>query len=307
MLKNFNLLYQTTVSTAQTPSSLIPDFVKSRVEHLLAASGEGSDHAVAIASRKLNWLMFVDPAWTKNRLVPMLNFEHPSSEPAWNGFLHSSKQPWPPLAVIIKPQLLKLLSYIEEFSWDRDLSKVAAQWLGVMRVARPDEPSGLSQGEMRSVLRAMSDETRNQFVFWLGRVGKDNEDGWVKHVIPLIDKDWPREQKYRTTASVRAWIHLLDDTGVNFPVVYEAVKKFLVPVDTGEYPVFQFTQQSGDQEPIAAMFPETMLDLMDRVTPQFLPRPPYELPNVLALIVEAESSLMSDPRYLRMVDLVERS
>ena len=251
--------------------------------------------------------MFVDPACTREYLIPMLTFEHPASEPAWNGFLHSGQVPRPPLAEIIKPLLLDLFPKVEGFPWDRDLSKVAAQWLGFLRVFHPNEPSGLSRGEMRSVLRAMSDDTRNRFISWLGQVGQKNENGWAKHVIPLINKDWPREGRYRTSASVRAWIGLLDDTGDSFPAVYEAVKKFLVPVETNDHPYYRFTREISDEKPITVLFPEATLDLMNRATPQVLTRPPYELPKVLALIAETEPDLTPDSRYLRLIDLVERS
>lgn len=291
----------------QEAGSLIPSHIKSRVDRLFAAQGEGSDHAVSVACSKLNWLMFVDAAWTTERLIPMLAFEHPASEPAWNGFLHSGRVPWQPLVEVIKPLLLDLFPWVEGFSWDRDLSEVAAQWLGFMRAFHPDEPTGLSRGEMRAVLRAMSDDTRNQFVFWLGKVGQEGESGWVKYVIPLVNEDWPRERQYRTSASMRAWIGLLDDTGDSFPAVYEALKKFLVPVETNDHPFYRFTGEINGEQPIAKLFPEATLDLMNRATPQVLTRPPYELPKVLALIAEAKPNLTSDPRYLRLIDLVERS
>lgn len=300
-------LFHAVPGEKQEAGSLIPENIRSRVERLFAAPGEGSDHAVSIASSKLNWLMFVDPAWTKERLIPMLSFEHPASEAAWNGFLQSGRVPWQPLAETIKPLLLSLFPRVEGFSWNHNLSKVGAQWLGFMRVFHPDETGGLSRGEMRSVLRAMSDDTRNRFIFWLGQVGQKNENGWAKHVIPLLNGDWPREARYKTSASMRAWISLLDDTGDSFPVVYEAVKKFLVPVETNDHPFYRFTREIGNEKPITVLFPETVLDLMNVVTPQVLTRPPYELPKILALIAETESVLTLDPRYLRLIDLVERS
>lgn len=291
----------------QEASSLIPEHIKSRIERLFTAPGEGADHAVSIAANKLNQLIFIDPAWTKERLVPMLAFEHPASEPAWNGFLHSGQRPRPPLAEIIKPLLIDLIPWIEGFSWDRDLSEEAAQWVGAMRLFYPEEPCSLSRSEMRSVLRAMSDDTRNQFIFWLGKVGQGNENGWGKYVVPLLNEDWPRERRYRTTASISAWINLLDDTGDSYPAVYDAVKKFLVPVETNDHPFYQFTREIRREKPLAILFPETMLDLMNRTTPQALSHPPYALPKVLALIAETEPDLTSDPRYLRLIDLVERS
>ena len=299
-------LFHAVPGEKQEAGSLIPNHIKSRIERLFAAPGEGADHAVSVTSSKLNWLMFVDPAWTKDRLIPLLALEHPASEPAWNGFLHS-RVPSPPLAEVIKPILLKIFPRLEGFSWGRDPSKVASQWLGYMRIFHPDEPSGLTKGEMRSVFRVMTDDARNQFIFWLGQVGQKNENGWIKHVIPLINENWPRERRYRTSASMRAWIGMLDDTGDSFPIVYEAVKKFLVPVETTDHPFYRFTREVSNEKPITVQFPEATLDLMHRATPQVLSRPPYELPKVLALIAEAEPDLTSDPRYLRLIDLVERS
>ncbi len=247
-------LFHAVPGEKQEAGSLVPDHIKSRLERLFAAPGEGSDHAVSVTMSKLNWLMFVDPEWTQVRLVPMLAFGHPASEPAWNGFLHSGRVPWPPLANLIKPLMLELFPWIEGFSWDRDLSKVAAEWLGFMRVFHPDDPIGLSRKEMRSVLRAMSGDTRNRFVFWLGMVGQKKKDGWVKHVIPLINEVWPKERRYRASASMRAWIGLLDDTGDDFPAVYEAVKNFLVPVETDDHPFYRFTREIGDEKPITPRY-----------------------------------------------------
>ena len=262
---------------------------------------------MSVVCSKLNWLMSVDPSWTEHRVIPMLGFDHSAAEAAWNGFLYCNQNPSSALVKIIKPLLINLYPWIEGFSWERDVSSLPAQWLGYMRVFHADEPHGLSRGEMRSALRAMSDHTRNQFVFWLGQVGQLNENGWAEHVIPLINEDWPRERRYGTSALMLAWIRLLDNTGDSFPAVYEAVKKFLVPLETADHPFHRYTKELGGDTSITGQFPDQVLDLMNRATPHTLTRPPYQLPMVLALIAEAQPSLMADQRYLRLIDLVERS
>ena len=287
--------------------SLFPDSIKARIELLFSASGDGGDHAVAVTMQRLNWLMHVDPEWTKDVLVPMLGFDHPASEPAWSGFLNQDQPPLPALTVLVKPLLLDLHSSIDRFGWDEELSEISSQWLGWMRIFRPDQPDGLTKREMRSVLRSLTEDARNHFIHWLGREGQRNDEGWMKLVVPFIEEAWPKELKFRTSSSTRYWLGLLEDTGDSFPAVYSAVKAFLVPVEPDGYSFFGFTDGSDDEEPVTTRFPRETLDLLHVVTPGMVRQPSYELPRCLELIVEADCSLASDPRYRRLIDLVEQS
>ena len=298
-------LFRITATENREVNSSLPDYIKGRIERLFSAEGEGSDHAVSVIFSRLSWLMFVNPAWTKSRLIPMLAFDHPAAEPAWNGFLHNAKQPCAPLLEIIKPQLVNLFPWIKQFSWSGRLTNIAAQWLGWMRVFHPDKAIGLSQREMRSIIRSMSESTRNQFIHWLSLVGQHKDNDWNTHVVPLMNEDWPRERQYRTMAASGAWVSLLGETGDSFPKVYEAVKRFLVPLDTNNCSIYRFIRETTEEKAVTVLFPERVLDLMSRITPQQLGFMSYELPKVLELISEAEPSLTSDSRYLRLVDLVE--
>lgn len=111
------------------------------------------------------------------------------------------------------------MPWVENQTWDRGLAKVVAQWLGFLYLFKGDEDDGVSKKQMRRALRDMSDDTRNQFIWWLGKVGQKNDDGWEVLVAPFLNEVWPRERIYRTASSVEAWINLLDDTGASFPVV----------------------------------------------------------------------------------------
>ena len=287
--------------------TFVPDHVRIRLERLLSAPGDSFHHAVAVLMRRLNRLMQVVPEWTEERLIPVLTFDHPASNSAWNGFLHEDRPPSEDLAVLVKPLLLRIHPLTDGFALKRELSEVADQWLGHMHIFRPDGPDGLTQREMRNVLRSMSDDARSRFIFWLGDVGKKDDDGWIRHVIPFVKEVWPRELRFRTSLSVRSWLGLLDQTGDSFPAVYCAVSKFLAPVELGHDSFRRFTGEMDEDEPIATAFPNETLDLMDRMTDGLLTLPPLKLRRILELIVKADQSLASDLRYLRLIDLVERS
>lgn len=102
----------------------IPEEFKSRLESLITAPGEGSDYSAAILTKHINWLYHRDPEWVKETIVPWFDFDHPSSEPAWNGFLFAAT--WCPqeIGVTIKPLLLDLFPRL--YQWDRD--KISLKW-----------------------------------------------------------------------------------------------------------------------------------------------------------------------------------
>lgn len=285
--------------------SRVPDCVRTRLERLFTVAGEGSDHAIATCTKSLNWIMYIDPVWTRERLIPWLSYEHQASEPAWNGLLNSGRNPTAELAAEIKPLLVQLYPWLEELSWDRELSEIAVRWMAWMCIFRAGESDGLSAREMRHVLRSTSDKTRSSLIFWLGQVGQGNEDGWVRLVVPFVENVWPRERRFRTSGSVAAWIGLLDDTKDHFPAVYAAVKKFLVPIEGDSHPFYRFTREVGEEDPITVRHPEATLDFIDTVTPSALSRPSYELPKILTLLAETKPALAADHRYLRLMDLVE--
>ena len=126
-------------------------------------------------------------------------------------------------------------------------------------------------------------------------------------MIPFINNDWPKEKRYCTSESVKEWLGLLDDTGEDFPATYDVVKKFLVPVEMIDNHLHQFIRTSDDNESLTVRFPKIMLDLINRVTPNVFSHTPFELPKILTLITETDVKLTSDPRYLRLINMVERS
>jgi hypothetical protein len=137
-----------------------------------------------------------------------------------------------------------------------------------------NEAHELTQQEMRDVLRTMNDSTRNQVIFWLGKVGQSNDDGWTKLVIPFIKKVWPRERALRTKFSSSSWVGILDGAKDNFSAVYSAMKTFLVQItDDNSQPFYRFTRETNESAPITNRYPEDTLDFMNTVTPHSLTRP----------------------------------
>jgi len=86
----------------------VPPEIKSRLERLFDAPGDGADHAVYVVASQLRWLNDIDPEWVRATIVPWFDLEHPVSESAWNGF-SDDWLPGPGLFSLIKSDFLNAI------------------------------------------------------------------------------------------------------------------------------------------------------------------------------------------------------
>jgi hypothetical protein len=284
----------------------IPDDLLTRLERLLTSPDEGRDHAVATISRDLNWLDHVSPEWVGARVIPWFAFDHMACEPAWSGLLSSGSVPTSVLRTHLRSHLLELFPQIYDYQWDRDLAKIAAQWISWMAVFALDKDDGVTKRDARSAIRRMNDATRCEVIHWLGLVGEKNDDGWTEHVIPFINTVWPRERIFQTNASVRAWVSMLEAQGGNFPILLKEVEKFLAPVSGETHWLYRFTKEIGGDAPLTKEYPAEVLTLMAAIVPNSPLDAPVELSEILEIIEEADSALTRDLRFFRLSDLVAR-
>ena len=287
------------------PNAGIPAAFKTRIERLLAAPAEGSDNAVAILTRQLRWLYHIDPDWVIERILPWFAHDHPAAEPAWNSFLSAAAFPQVEVGQRLKPLLLDIFPRIYGWNWDRDLAKIAAQMIIELAIYRSDETDGVSINEARNCIREMSDSTRKDVIFRLGRIGQREDGGWASHVVPFIESTWPRERKFRTSEMVSSWVQMLDDTGDKFPLVLSSVLRFLVPVENESHWLYRFTREVGGEKPLTVQHPQAVLDMLDAIIPNDPSAAPSELAEILDLIEATDPSLARDRRYFRLIDLVE--
>ena len=276
----------------------IPEDLKVRFENLLSASGEGADDAVCVLSSRIAWLSWVDPSWVDAQMIPWFRPNHHCGEPAWNGILSSPWASFWPLFGEIKDGFLDLPTRMYEWGWRRETEERYCE--EIVGLALPDGPS-LSFEDARRCLRRIRPEGREHVIWFLGRVGAKNDDGWRKLVIPFIREAWPNERRYRTSGTSKVWLSLLCDTGDAFPDVLDAVWNHLGDVD------WRQAMLAGAIESLAQRFPRQTLDLLDRVVPDADgEEAPYELSRVLDLLVEAEPALIGDTRYNRLHRLAAR-
>lgn len=285
----------------------IPEEFKCRLEHLIIAPGVGGDHTVAILTRQINWLYYLDPEWVEDIVMPWFNFDHAASEPAWNGYLSAAKLLPQEIGVVLKPLLGELFPRLYQWSWDQHLATVASQIIIELAVFRSDKADGLNAKEARHCLRNMNDNNRQSAVFWLAQIGQREEEGWSEHVIPFIKNVWPKERAFRTSNLVSSWVSLLDDAGEKFPEVLNAVRRYLVPVERENLRLYPFSKETGGEQDLTRKYPADVLELLDAVVLNSAEEAPYELAQILALIEDSDPSLIRDRRFVRLINLIEQT
>lgn len=284
----------------------LPAWFTTRMERLLAAPGEGSDHAICILTQFTSWLHSVDPQWATDRVIPWFNLAHPASEPAWNGILWSDNMPTPEVWMLIKPAFLGLFPHIYQWDWGDRTAKRAHDWVVLAAAFASDEIDGITFSQARDALRNMDDAGREHVIHFIGRVGKENDDGWNRFALPFIQNSWPQEVKFQTESASRAWVSMLDDAGSAFPAVLKVVRPFFVPIRGAHHWLFGFTREMGGDDPLSLRFPLETLDMLSCIIADEPRDAPYDLSRVLDTIVEADPSLVTDARFRRLADIVAR-
>ncbi len=288
-----------------TAGSELPIEYSSRVERLLTAPGEGSDHAISILGWHLNWLDRIAPIWVGHRLIPCLAPDHHAAEPLWSGVFHLNRIPNPRLFAGMKQQLLGLFPRLYDWGWESSRYEPAHDWLVLACLEHIRDAAYVTFGEAIACIRKFTPEGRTHAIHFLGQFGRGNDDGWATAVIPFIQNAWPGEARFQVESTAAAFLSLLDDAGDSFPETYAAIRPHLRPISRSQHGLYRFYRLIGDtEEPVTLKFPDLVLDMINVVTPEDPRSLPYDMSQALAAIVEARPELARDPRYIRLARLV---
>jgi hypothetical protein len=214
--------------------------------------------------------------------------------------------PTPEVWALIKPAFLGLFPHLYQWGWGDGTADRAHDWVALAAAFATDGIDGITFAGARDAIRNMNDAGREHLIFFIGRMGTENDDGWSRLVLPFIQNSWPREVRFQTEAASRAWVSMLDDAGSAFPAVVRVIRPFPVPVRGAHHLLFGFTREMGGDEPLSLRFPSETLDMPSSIIADEPRDAPYDLSQVLDTIEEADPSLVVDARFSRLADIVAR-
>ena len=285
----------------------IPDYIKSRLDKIIEAPGEGGAHVKCILCKRLGWLSYVDSRWARETVLPWFEIDNANenAEAAWNGYLSSPNLPPQWAGWKIKPSFIKLFSVYEDWGWGEHIKGVVAQLVVVLATFRKQHPDGLSPREARACLRQMSEQGRASAVRHLCAIGNANEDGWIKYVVPFVEGVWPKEKRFRTSFMSSAWMGLLGDSGDNFLDVFPVVLKNLVPINSNDYWLYRFHSKIDSDDSLVIKYPVQVLEMLNATIMDGADNLPYEIHEILEVIERSCPELSSDSRFFRLQELIE--
>lgn len=281
----------------------LPQFLADRLTTLFAVSGDGGGHAVCMTTQRMGWFDYYYRDWSHAALVPLFSLGNPRSEAAWHGRASDqnglSNATWRKLL----PALLGLLS--GKAAWKLDESAFRRQIQALVWLARKQrgESRIISFAQAKAVLVATDDRGRVETVSTLAHVVSE-ECSWTTFVKPFIESAWPRQLRYRSEATSRAFSRLIDGTGSDFADAVETILPFLRPVPHLDMLTYRLAKEGAvDERDLARSFPAATLALLDALIADDRPSMPYELPKVLDILAEADPTLRQTRPWRRLQDL----
>lgn len=287
----------------------LPRDVTIRLERSLKSTGEGADHAASLLGERLNWLYYVDTAWTCKVVVPIFHLSNPTAEAAWNGLCFSQTVPQPArLFGLLKDSFLEIFDKKGQWLADDQDEKNAVAVLVVATYWGKNSGRYILDEECRRALQSVGDLGRQAALSTLNSIVSEIDTSWKSFGRRFFATIWPQEARFQTGPTSEAMLRLAENLPNQFPEVVETIKDFLRPIDHPDIYIFRQRRQSGEgRESLAKRWPKQVLDVANRIVPLKPSHVPYELSSLLADIVEAYPTARDTTAYRRLSDLTLRS
>jgi hypothetical protein len=275
-----------------------PDWLK-HVEELLALTGELRCHALVVFLHQLNWFYVIDPEWTKNNLLSVLDSDITDDQDAfWGGFLQSAKTPCLDLYKILKPYLLK-------FAKSKNLTRrgYGSVLAGMILIGWGSiEEKSVSDDELRDALLNSDDEFRSHILWQIERWSSDTEtkikENWSSLAKKLLKDVWPRQKAVKSSLISERLCDLIFSSKELFPELAEAALPLLEKLNR-DY--VRLTELSPSKENgIIDQHPNKVLEILYTVLPDNVSAWPYDIGNIFDRIGQANESLKSDERLIEL-------
>ncbi len=271
------------------------------VERALALQGDDGRFALFFCTWNLNWLNYVDPEWTRNNVLSILNTDDRDTlEAWWAGYLEGYRDPpRNELFQTIKPYLLMRTSS-QDYEKGGYCESLAGLVLGNWICSHQENGiERISNDEFCNILLDAGDRFRSQVLWHLEQWSKKNGGhSWRAHQERFLQEVWPIQRVTRTPESSVRLIELAFSSDYRFVDVSKIILPLLCPLEL-DCITLPFNEPNGRK--IVDKHPERVLEILVRALPKNANRWPYKIDATLECLVIAEPALRSDTRWVELM------
>lgn len=269
------------------------------VNDLISLTGDLRRHAFVVFARNLNWFFAIDPNWTEENLLSVLDNEGDEDRNAiWDGFFWGTKVPNQILYMRIKQNLLALKRDTDysDGKFGKNMAGVILAGWGSLN----DETNErcVSNDEMRDLLLDAGDKFRVSILWqadvWSRSQNEKTNLEWPALLLELIQDVWPRQTVAKSSKVSAQLCRLTFSDLERFPQLVEAIFPLLTTIDRND---LMLQDISNGENSIARRYPEHTLRLFYVILPENVEDWPYRIERTLNAIVESDNTLIEDPRW----------
>jgi len=289
----------------------LPSDIKHKMERMLALPGDLRRHALVIFCYYLTWFFAIDPKWTKDNLLVALDVNgQDDADALWAGFLWAGRRPSPELFDILKPHMIGLAKSgsLEKRGHAETLSAMLlSAW------AFTDDRGGqrcLSDGELREILLASSDDLRSRMLWQVSRwssearesedadgTGTGQEIDWPALLLALLRDVWPRQMAAKSPTISARMCDLVFDHEEAFEELAAVVIPLLTKVEGSQIFLPSLRRSKNN---VVDKYPELVLSMLFAILPDDARRWPHGMDSTIDRIAEARPTLHIDERLIEL-------
>lgn len=291
------------LSFEKSTSGTLPEHFESRLENLFALPGNAGRHAVCVTTVRIAWLDNQYRNWSNRALIPLFGIENEKSEAAWHGWACDQQWLSGETLKLISRDFAKILIGKSSWSFDKDEYRYCLHRFIYMSRKVDKKPPIFSFDQVRTVLTAIDADGRAEILTALTQaISREGE--WTNFVKPIIEHAWPRQLKYRSEETSRAFARLITESRNDFPDAVSIVVPLLIPIPDVEMTIYRMLHDLGDNKiDLAKCYPDASLSLLDVLIADDRRSTPHELSRVLGVIGEANPALRQSAAWRRLRDL----
>ena len=275
------------------------------IKSLLKLPDISRQYVLVILFANINCFFQTDKDWTREYLLPIFHSSKSiDRDAAWSGFSEGHVLPCLDIFKTIKDDLFTIVKTRPPF-YLKDTGNFAR--LILESWGKVDDTTGerlITDEEFHKLLLKSGDELRTEILkqveIWIRGPHTDNSSDEWNSRLPELFSIWPKQMKVWSAKVAASFCKLSLESGEQFPELSKLVVNRLSKIPH-PYSVDFYTPAIMDSNnKIIQDYPKELLELLFTVLQNDTRQRPFKIAEILQKIVEADSSLKKDARYIEL-------